>query len=665
MQHALRFNLTLLLALVFAAAASAQTAPKPSEYKQIDTHFYLKGDVLKADPDAIILTDGSYTQKDDSWFVPHHKKAPKEIYVQLVKDWIEPITPPEMPASLGVPPDAMQIREPQGDVQVAFPTAPATFLPATDNMTIPNGSVVKTGANGTAAVLFGGVDSARLTPNSAAAVQQTVTATSRSTEVDLTTGAVFSKVGKRIGEKEDYKVHTPYGVAAARGTDFVTVALSSRTDVWIAKGTVELDSPDGKPVGTVKSEGTGSLKIIRFPLVPNLHDAMSASAETMTAALDFIPTVNLKIKALRDKLAQGVKLTAHEIDYLGRIEKVPCLIKLDLVVPPVETPVLLPVPAVTSAPTPPPAPTPPVEVTIQSDGKAVLAGAAFTLEELKLQLVDISNTKPGQSAQVDATTDVPSRLVKRVVAICHEAKFKSVKTSIVEAPPAPTPPPTPPPAPAPIAPAPTPPVPSAPASAPLPPAMELPLNLQLRHDGKVDFQSATLTLDELKPKLQAIAATTPDQPIVINIAPKISGKQVKKVLALCHSAKLTKVTVSKSNPPAVVSSPNTITAPIASATAASNPTEPAPFPPPPTSIASTEPSALPPTTTSAPATSATVPPSGLNPSPALSSSPTSTQPAPSTASAQPHPVKHKKTTAVANIQSPNAPIETGPNDTVP
>ncbi|HEY0256103.1 MAG TPA: FecR family protein, partial [Candidatus Methylacidiphilales bacterium] len=270
-----------------------------------------------------------------------------------------------MPASLGVPADAMQIREPRGDVQVALPSAPTSFTAAKEGMTIPNGSVVKTGADGTAAVLFGGVNSARLIPNSEAAVQQTLASQVRSTEVDLHSGAVFSKVGLRPGEKQDYQVHTPFGVAAAKGTDFVSVALPARTDVWIAQGIVQLDKPDGKVVGTVSSTGTGGLKIIRFPIMADMHQAMMASAETMTAAMNVIPMINLKVKALHNQLANGLTLTPSQKDYLGRIKKIPCLIKLSLVEPPPE-PAPAPKPAPSPAPVTPaaaPAPTPVTKAT--------------------------------------------------------------------------------------------------------------------------------------------------------------------------------------------------------------------------------------------------------------------------------------------------------------
>ena len=323
----------------------ANSKSQAAEYKRSDTNFYPKGDVVRAHPSAVIIAEAATPRKGDSYFFTPQKKAPREIYIEVLNDWIEPITPPDMPASLGVPPDAMQIREPQGDVQAALPSAPANFTPVKDGMTLPNGAVVKTGANGTAAVLFGGVDSARLMPNSEAAVQQTVTAQSRSVEVDLTAGGVFSKVGTQVGVKGEYEVHTPFGNAGAQGTDFVTIAMPSRTDVWIAQGTVSLvnlSERQSKRLATATSDGTGPLKISRLPAMTDPHQALQADAETMSLILNFIPMANQKIKALRDKKATGATLTANEEAYLGRIKQVPCLIKLALVEPPAPAPARLP-----------------------------------------------------------------------------------------------------------------------------------------------------------------------------------------------------------------------------------------------------------------------------------------------------------------------------------
>jgi biopolymer transport protein ExbD len=75
--------------------------------------------------------------------------------------------------------------------------------------------------------------------------------------------------------------------------------------------------------------------------------------------------------------------------------------------------------------------------------------------------------------------------------------------------------------------------------------MELPMNLDLRPDGKVKFQDATFTLDELKPKLEEIAVLTPNQAILIKGREKVSRAQLRQVLAICSEAKLAKVTVAK------------------------------------------------------------------------------------------------------------------------
>ncbi|HUB68391.1 MAG TPA: FecR family protein [Candidatus Methylacidiphilales bacterium] len=385
---------TLCLTVALAAPAFAAT-PSP-EYKRADTNFYWKGDVLKVDPSAVIIPPGGYTRQGDLYFLTGRKHGPKVVYAQVMNDWIEPITPPDV-KSLGIPSDVMEVREPQGDVQVALPSAPAMFVPVQDGMTLANGSVVKTGANGTAAVVFGGVESARFIPNSTGAVQQSLTPGLRSTEIDLTRGAVFSKVGKPLGEKEDYTIKTIYGVAAARGTDFVAVAMPSRTDVWIAEGTVQLNQPSGAMVGRISAEGAGPLKIVRFPLMPDARNSMMASAETMTMAMNFIPLANQKVKALRDRLARGEKLTAAEMKYLSLIKKVPCLMKLVLVEPPAPA-------------TPPPATSPSPAAVSTTNTAATASGTPVAKKKSKpkpktpIPAVRVPDTTNNSSEQGPATT---------------------------------------------------------------------------------------------------------------------------------------------------------------------------------------------------------------------------------------------------------------------
>ena len=357
MPHIMRY------ALVLAGLASLPVYGEPeqqSEYKQADTSFYPRTDVFGADPSAIVLQPGAATNIGGSYLITTRANPPQVVYLQETHDWIEPITPPSEPASLNIASDAMQVREPQGSVQVALPSAPADFHDAQAGMTIPNGSVLRTGDNASVAVLFGGVDSVRLAPNSQAAVQMNVTGGKRDVEVDVRDGMVFSKVGQRIGEKEAYAVHTPFGNATAHGTDYVTVVYPQRVDVWVASGTVELAAPDGTKQVTISS-GHEPLKVMRNPAASDAKTALAESAESLTALLNFIPMANQKLKALADRTRSGAHLTPTEQDYVSRVRKVPSLIKLATInAPPAPVATITPVPASVELPKPVVVSTPPV-----------------------------------------------------------------------------------------------------------------------------------------------------------------------------------------------------------------------------------------------------------------------------------------------------------------
>jgi len=381
MPHVMRY------ALVLAGVLSLPVYGEPeqqSEYKQADSNYYPRGDVFGADPSSIVLQPGAATNIGGSYLVTTRANPPQVVYIQQTHDWIEPITPPSEPASLNIASDAMQVREPQGNVEVALPSAPADFHSVTSGTAIPNGSVLRTGDGASVAVLFGGVDSVRLAPNSQAAVQMSVTAGKRDVEVDVRGGMVFSKVGQRIGEKEAYAVHTPFGNATAHGTDYVTVVYPQRVDVWVASGTVELAAPDGTKQVTV-STGHEPLKVMRNPAAPDPKTALAESSESLTALLNFIPMANQKLKALADRTRSGAHLTATEQDYVSRVRKVTSLIKLATInapPPPVAapTPPAPPKPVVVSTP-PAPKPAPralpvviaPVKVTPPPKPKPVVS----------------------------------------------------------------------------------------------------------------------------------------------------------------------------------------------------------------------------------------------------------------------------------------------------
>ncbi len=105
-----------------------------------------------------------------------------------------------------------------GDVYVTDAAKGLKDVKAESGMVISNGAQVVTKEESTVAAIIGGTHTARLVPNTETGFEQKMAGTVRDTEVKLNKGSVFVKVNKRLGETQDFKVRTPVGVAAAKGS---------------------------------------------------------------------------------------------------------------------------------------------------------------------------------------------------------------------------------------------------------------------------------------------------------------------------------------------------------------------------------------------------------------------------------------------------------------
>ena len=105
-------------------------------------------------------------------------------------------------------------------------------------MLIPSGSIVTTTGSSSVAVFMGGVNSVRLMPDTEVQLDQQMNGTIRKTTVALHEGTVFSRVGHRDGETEDYQVKSPEGVAMAKGTEFADTVQGGHHYVYVVKGIV-------------------------------------------------------------------------------------------------------------------------------------------------------------------------------------------------------------------------------------------------------------------------------------------------------------------------------------------------------------------------------------------------------------------------------------------
>lgn len=125
--------------------------------------------------------------------------------------WAEPVTPPDGPAPTCAP-DEVRLVEVYGGVTVTLPNGETKT--GVNGMVVPAGSNVVTMPNSSTAIFMGGVNSARMMPETDLTVTQTFDGTHRTDRIDLEKGAVFGRVGKREGEVQDFTIHTPEGVSS-------------------------------------------------------------------------------------------------------------------------------------------------------------------------------------------------------------------------------------------------------------------------------------------------------------------------------------------------------------------------------------------------------------------------------------------------------------------
>ncbi len=218
--------------------------------------------------------------------------VPQHLY------WSEPVTPPNgAPPKVGV--DSMKVVEVHGPVEVKL--ADGTTKRAEDGMTLPSGSTVVTKDGGSAAVFMGGVNSARLLPDTEAKINQSMAGNVRHTTVKLEKGTVFSRIGRRPGETQDYQVATPEGVAAARGTetaDYVGTGKDGKVHhyVFVAKGTVETFV-----AGQLNKVITGAFGSVGSAAMPPAND----TAQILQAILVALQPYDVKLAGVLARIADG------------------------------------------------------------------------------------------------------------------------------------------------------------------------------------------------------------------------------------------------------------------------------------------------------------------------------------------------------------------------
>lgn len=179
-----------------------------------------------------------------------------------------------------------------GSVSISLPSGAGS---ATVGADLPVGTVVTTSAGGQATIKFFDGTVAVVQPETAVSIQtHSVTAESgavqkENTQLDLRSGGVIASLDPAKKNVTNFRVRTPKGIAAARGTVFAVRVNPGTSDASVTtmNGTVTLITDHGEitiAVGQVSS-GSGALSVAdAVKANPNLaKDIVDAAAMVATA----------------------------------------------------------------------------------------------------------------------------------------------------------------------------------------------------------------------------------------------------------------------------------------------------------------------------------------------------------------------------------------------
>ncbi len=127
-----------------------------------------------------------------------------------------------------------------GKVESA-PAGSTTFKPVQKGQLIPVGSTIRTGADGIAVLKTLPGAAIRVSPNSTISLDelQFVTGKKQQALVSVTEGTVSALIDKKVVETTDFKIKTPQGSAAARGTFYAVTVKKGKTYIGVQEGIVK------------------------------------------------------------------------------------------------------------------------------------------------------------------------------------------------------------------------------------------------------------------------------------------------------------------------------------------------------------------------------------------------------------------------------------------
>ena len=134
--------------------------------------------------------------------------------------------------------DVARVSAVNGRVTYSHPQTGASSA-LTAGMEIPIGSRIRTGNDGTAVVVVVSGAAMQISENSDVTINTlSSTPEKRKALVSLKSGTVSALIDPKRSKQTDFKIQTPQGVAAARGTFYGVTVRKGKTFVGVKKGKV-------------------------------------------------------------------------------------------------------------------------------------------------------------------------------------------------------------------------------------------------------------------------------------------------------------------------------------------------------------------------------------------------------------------------------------------
>ncbi len=194
---------------------------------------------------------------------------------------------PQLAMADSVPATVTSIK---GDVVVTDASGKA--VPVTQGSKLPAGDTVKTGATGTVGLTLVPGAGTVVQPNSSVKISSldfnkgADGSNNRSIRLNLKNGSLISTLFKKDGHS-DFQVATPYGVAAAKGTDWEVSVEGTTLTVSVADGVVTVTNKAGQVLATIPGgqgydSTTGKVTALPQSVVDAILGAISTSLPNLT-----------------------------------------------------------------------------------------------------------------------------------------------------------------------------------------------------------------------------------------------------------------------------------------------------------------------------------------------------------------------------------------------